>query len=136
MATKNPADVATKWAQNLGNAGTSITQGVNAVTVAPGQAAAAQKQVWVQNVTSAAEKWATNVAKISAPDWKNAMLTKGIPRISTGAQAAQPKMEAFMRQLLPYIENQVQSLPPRGNLAANKARLLQFIDGMASFQKS
>ncbi len=135
MTALSPDQVAAKWAQNLGNAGANIQAGVEAVKVAPGQAAARQKTVYVQNVQAAADKWASRVAGVTLQTWQEAMVTKGVPRVATGASAAQPKMSHFMGQLLPFIDRGVAALPPRGNLAANKQRLLAFVDHMASFTK-
>jgi hypothetical protein len=131
-----PEQVASKWATNLSGATTSITAGVNALQVAPGQAAARQKAAYVQNVQAHADKWAANVASVSLQSWQQDMINKGLPRISTGATAAQPKMAQFMQQLLPYIANQVQTLPPRGNLAQNTQRAVAWINAMANFKKT
>lgn len=133
---KNPAQVAANWASRLGQSGQAITDGINAVQVAPGQAAARQKTVWVNNVAAAANKWASNVASVSLQDWQQAAITKGVPRIASGANAAQPKFEAFMGRLLPYIESQRSSLPPRGDFAANLNRMTQFVQGMHKFKNS
>lgn len=136
MATPTPDSVAQKWSQNLGAATQRITDGVNGVTVAPGQAAARQKAAWVQNVTTAADKWAANVSSVPLSSWQQDMINKGVPRIASGASAAQGKFSSFMGQLLPYIEQQTRALPPRGNLDANIARLTAFVRGMAKFQRT
>lgn len=133
MTAMTPDQIAQKWATNLGAAGPSIQAGVQAVTVAPGQAAARQKSVWVQNVTAAQDKWASNVASVSLPEWQQAMIQKGAPRIASGATAAQPKFTAFMTKLLPYINSAKASLPPRGNLEQNLARATAFGRAMAQF---
>lgn len=130
---KDPAAVAAKWAQNLSSATQAITDGVNAVTTAPGQSAARQKAVWVNNTQAAANKWATNVAAVPLSDWQSAMTTKGIPRVASGATAAQPKMQTFMTKLLPYVASGVNSLPPRGDINANIARMTQWVQYMAKF---
>lgn len=135
MTAMSPDQIAAKWAQNLQAAGPSITAGVQAVTVAPGQAAARQKQVWTQNTTAAADKWARNTAAVPLETWKADMLNKGVARIGQGAQAAQPKMVSFMSKLLPYQQTLKQQLPPRGNLQQNLARMTQFVQGMAQFNK-
>lgn len=101
---KNPTDVAQKWATNLAAAGPSITAGVNAVTTAPGTLAAAKVATWIAKLTASQDKWVRNVSSVSLQDWKTAMLNKGVPRIASGATAAQPKMLAFMNQFLPYLE--------------------------------
>lgn len=130
---KDPTTVASKWAQNLSGATQSITDGVNAVSVAPGAAAARQKTVYVNNVTASADKWARNVAAVSLSSWQQDMITKGIPRIASGAQAAQSKFATFMGKLLPYQANLVSQLPARGNLEQNITRMTQMVRGMANF---
>lgn len=103
--------------------------------VSPGQAAARQKAAWAQNVVAAQDKWASRVASVTLQDWQQAFVSKGIPRIASGAQAAQPKFQAFMSNLLPYIQRGVQSLPARGNLDQNIARLTAFVRHMANFKQ-
>lgn len=125
--------IAQKWAQNLGSATQRITDGVDSVTVAPGQAAARQKQVWLQNLQKSADKWSSNVAAVPLSEWQSTMKTKGIPRIASGATAAQPKFTQFMGQLLPHIDAQVRALPPRGDLEQNITRLTSFVRGMSKF---
>lgn len=133
---QTPEQIAAAWASRLAASGQKIADGVAAVQVAPGQAAARQKSAWVQNTTSAADKWATNVAKVSVDDWRTAMTTKGVPRIASGATAAQPKFAQFMGQLMPFIAQQKSQLPARGNLDQNIARMTAFARGMATFKKS
>jgi len=135
MATPTPDQVAAKWSQNLSGATQRIQQGVESVTVSPGQAAARQKAAWAQNVVAAQDKWASRVASVTLQDWQQAFVSKGIPRIASGAQAAQPKFQAFMSNLLPYIQRGVQSLPARGNLDQNIARLTAFVRHMANFKQ-
>src|SRR5439155_1145196 len=101
----NASTAAARWAQGLAGAGAKIEEGIRAVTVAPGQAAARQKAAYVANVSASADKWAKNVAGVSIGDWQAAAITKGIPRIAGGAQAAQPAFEQFLNRLLPAIQN-------------------------------
>jgi hypothetical protein len=58
-----------------------------------------------------------------------------VPRISTGAQAAQSKFATFMTKLLPYEAQLVASLPPRGDLNQNIARATAFMTGMSKFSQ-
>ncbi len=136
MTSLTPDQIAQDWANKLGAATTKITAGVNAVTVPPGQAAARQKDVYVANVNAAAGKWAARTAAVTLPAWQAATIAKGIPRIASGATAAQPKFATFMGQLLPFIGRTVASLPPRGNLDANVARMTAFVRGMAQFSNT
>src|ERR1700733_11854061 len=136
MTSLTPDQIAANWAQALGAATSKITAGVNAVQVPPGQAAARQKAVYVANVNAAADKWAAKTSAVSLQSWQAATVTKGIPRISGGATAAQPKFAAFMGQLLPFIQRSVAALPPRGNLDQNIARSAAFARSMATFSNT
>ena len=133
MASQTPDQIAADWASRLGASTSKITAGVQAVTVAPGQAAARQKAAWVANVAAAQDKWASRTAAVPLSTWQNDMVTKGIPRIATGATAAQGKFATFMGHLLPHIDRTKASLPARGNLDQNIARSAAFIRGMAQF---
>jgi hypothetical protein len=135
MALPTPSEAAQAWAQRLASSTDKISRGVAGVTTAPGQAAARQKGVWQQNTASAADKWARNVAAIPLADWQTAMTSKGVQRVASGAQAAQPKMEAFMGQLLPHIQAGLGSLPARGTLDQNIGRMTQWVQHMAKFQR-
>lgn len=129
----DPTTVAARWRQNLSAAGPKITEGVDAVRVAPGMAASRQKDVWVQNTTAAQNKWAANTAAVPLESWRSDMKTKGIPRIATGAVAAEPRFATFMGKLLPFIETNRAQLPARGGLEQNIARSADWIRRMASF---
>lgn len=131
---KDAATVAAEWKNRLSASTQKMTDGVNSVTVAPGQAAARQKDVYVQNVTASANKWATNVASVSLSEWQQAIISKGIPRVATGAAAAESKMQQFFTKLLPYIAAGKGSLPARGGLDQNIQRSAAWIRYMAQFK--
>lgn len=133
MAT-TPDQAAADWVAGLSAKTGKMQQSVQAVTVAPGQAAARQKAAYLQGVQANADRWATAVGRVTLQDWQNAMVTKGIPRIASGASAAQGKMAAVMQQLLPHIERVKATLPPRGTFEQNKARANAMMDGMHTFQ--
>lgn len=135
MAIPTAAQSAAAWASRLAGSTERINQGVQSVTTAPGQAAARQKAVWAQNVAAAQDKWAARTAAVSLGEWQQAMTSKGVPRVASGAQAAQPKFEQFMVQLLPHINATVSGLPARGTLDQNINRMTQFVRGMATFQR-
>lgn len=135
MAAMSPDQIAAHWAQQLGSSTAKITAGVQAVSVAPGQAAARQKAVWLQNTTAKADKWAANTAAVSLQTWQQDFINKGIPRIASGATASQAKFAAFMGKLIPYIQSGQRSLPARGNLDQNIARMTAWVRYMSQFQK-
>lgn len=127
-------DAAARWAQQFGASGARWAAGVQSVTVAPGQLAARAKSLWLQNVTAAADRFATNSAKVSLQDWQNATVTKGQPRLASGAQAAQPKVEAAFAKLFPAIQSAVNALPPRGDIEQNINRAGQFARAMHAYK--
>lgn len=133
MAQTNPQAAAAAWVAGMQQAGPKITAGINAVTTAPGQAAARQKAVYVQNVANSADKWAQRVANVTLQDWQNAAISKGVGRVASGATAAEPKMVNFLTQFLPYVEAARNALPPRGNLEQNIARSVAMMRKTAEF---
>lgn len=127
MAVKaTAADAAQAWSNGFGAAGTKYAAGINAVTVAPGQLAAAQKNAYVANVQASANIWASKVAAVDLQTWKNAATTTGAARLASGATKGAPKMQAFMTNFLPQLSGIVQSLPARGSFDQNLQRFTQY----------
>ena len=115
---------AKRWKSGLDGAGTKIKEGINAVSEAPGQAAASQVEVWAQRTIAAKDKWARNVAAVSLADWKKAAIDKGIPALANATALAQSKVEAAANKLIPAINSALNDIPPRGStLDANLARV-------------
>lgn len=134
--TQNAQAVAQKWATNTSAAVPAYKAGVMAVTVAPGQAAAAAVQQWLQGVQNAAQKFATNSAAVTLQSWQTAASNLGAARLPSGVQNAQPRMQNFMSQLLPHAANvsaQVAAMP-KGGLANGIARATAAITAMANFK--
>ena len=120
----DPTVAAKKWANRLSQAASdgTIQAGIQATTVAPGQAAARQKQVWAQNTAASVDRWAANTAAVSLPEWQAAMTNKALPRMAQGATEAEPKMAQFLSKLAPVIANAKNSLPARGTFQQNLQR--------------
>lgn len=132
------SQAAAKWQQRLSASTQQITDGVNAVTTAPGQQAAASRALWLQRVTASADKWARNVGAVSLEQWKQSMITVGIPRVATGASAKVGKVESFMTQFLPYVESgaaRVRAMP-KGDINASIARATAMIQHNAGFKRT
>lgn len=121
---KTADQAAAKWKANASAATTAYTDGINAVTSAPGQKAAAQKNVYVQNVQASADKWARNV-NVPLADWQSAATTKGATNYPVGINAGAAKQAAFMADFLPKVQAIAKSLPPRGTIEQNIARMTQ-----------
>ena len=116
--------VSDKWLANFQNAQTSMTNGVNAVTVAPGQLAAAQAALWLQRLQASQNKWATRVAAVSLADWKTSMINLGIPRAIQGAQAKQNNYTQFITSYMQFLQGYLPTVQnmPKGTLANGIAR--------------
>jgi hypothetical protein len=138
QATKTAAQVAQKWSAGMQSSTTTITNGVNAVTVSPTQLAAQNVQGYLSGVQQAVNsgKWQRNLQAVSLQDWKTSMIQKGIPHIQTGAATAMPKVQAAFGPLLQFIystRDQVNSANPRGSLAQNIQRSTAFIQAMSQY---
>lgn len=138
MARVTPQQATDKWVQRLSAATQQITDGVNGVTVAPGVQASKAKALWLNRVTAAADKWASRVSSVSLPEWQQAMIQVGIPRIAQGAQAKQGKMQDFMTQFLPYLDQGVAKVDamPKGDLNASIQRAAAMITHNANFKRT
>lgn len=133
----NPAAATAKWVSNLSAAADRMTQGAQAVTKAPGQAAAAAADKWLQRVTQSKAKFAANVSAVSLQDWQNAYVNIGVPRVAQGAQAKQAKMQNFMTQFLPYLQRGVSTIDqmPSTTLEDGIARATAMIRYNSKFKK-
>lgn len=128
------AGAASRWVSGMGSATTKMKAGAQAVTTPPGQAAAARADAYVAGVQRSLNKYKTNVASVSLSSWQQDYITKGLPRVASGAQQAQPKFQAFMTAFAPVIESAVASAPARGTYEQNKARMVSVIDSLHQFQ--
>lgn len=139
-ARVTPQEAANKWSRRLGAAGEDIRRGIERVSVAPGQQAAAQQPKMRARTLEAIDsgKWARNTAAVTLPDWKRAAIDKGVPRIASGATDAEPKMAAFMSELLPAVDAAVARVDamPSTTLDDNIARMTTFVRQMADFKRT
>lgn len=135
MSKLDPTTATAKWVNNLSNATQEITDGVNAVQQAPGQAAAAKVQTWLARIQASAQKWQTNVAAVSLGEWQQSMIKVGIPRIASGAQAKQGKYQAFATKFYPYLASGVATVKamPKVTLQDGINRAVAMINHNAKF---
>lgn len=109
-----PQSGSDKWKNRLSGATAEIQNGVQRVTEAPGQKAAAKSQKWLQSVTQAEAKFKRNVGAVTLDQWKKAFLDVGVQRIAQGAQAKQDKYTRFAQEFYPYLDqgiSKVNSMP-------------------------
>lgn len=140
MSRITPQEAAAKWASRLSGSTTEIQRGVDAVTESPTAKAAAKKDKMLNNLTRAVQsgKWEAGLNRVSLAQWKEAIKSKGIPRIANGATQAQPKMAQFMSQLLPFqdsLKSEIDSMPDL-SLDDSINRASAWIRGMANFKRS
>lgn len=129
---------AANWSAGMSGAATKAKAGVMAVTVSPTEAAANAVDRQVAGVIAAQQsgKTAARLRAVSLQSWQQSYINKGIPRLAAGASAGMPKMTAFMNAFMPFLQNAVASLPPRGDYNANKARAMAMMDAMKGFRYS
>lgn len=124
-AMPNAADVAQRWSAGFANAGKKWTDGINAVTVAPGISAAAAKDRYLAGVNASVDKWASGVSRVTLADWKAMATSKGAQRLASGAQAGAPKYQAKIGAVLSAISQIRDGLPPRADINTNLERSRQ-----------
>ena len=136
MPNFDPTSAARNWSQGLTGAGQKITDGVNRVQTAPGQKAAQQVQKYINGVTNAVPKWQRKVAAVSLESWRSSMINKGVPRVATGAQAAEGKFQQAITPLFSFMQslwNQVESMDT-STPGARDAKMLAWVQGMRQYQ--
>jgi hypothetical protein len=105
----NGAQIAKRWLQGVSStaAQEKYKEGVDAVTVHPGQLAAAQADKMKANVVAAIESnlWQTRVQKGTLGDWKTRTKAKGASRLSTGATASLDKYTEAANKMAPVWED-------------------------------
>lgn len=124
MAT--PQEAAQKWSQNFGAAGPRWAQGIESVTVAPGQAAAAAADRYLTGVQQNVQKFAAKVAAVPLATWKQVSVQKGQGRLASGAQAGLSKYQQAITRVLDAEKAIIAGLPPRGTVEQNIQRSSQF----------
>jgi hypothetical protein len=139
MALPDPKTVAEKWSRNLAGATDYIRQGVQRVTIAPSELAIGSKEKFKRRLIEAIDKgkWEAGLKRYSLDQWKKDMLTRGIDRIPSGADAAKDKMSDFYNQLFPHIEAGLKELErmPSMTLEDSVNRATYWIRHMAKFTK-
>lgn len=138
MAKVSPQEYAEKWKRRYSGAGEDFRRGVQKVTQAPGQAAAAAQDRMLSGVTDAVTsgRWGRKVAAVSTADWQKATLDKGVPRMASGAAAAETKMQRIATTLLPAVDAaaaKARSMP-KGTIEDSIARAGSFMRDMRNYR--
>jgi len=132
---QNPQLVASKWVRGMQNAGESMKAGIQAVSVAPGQIAAARADLYRQKVIEAVDsgRYQAATAAVSLEEWKQAALTKGVSAATSRAQQSQDKVLRFLNFWLPITQQASQMVQgmPKGTLENAKARMIANVEFLA-----
>lgn len=114
LASMTAQQIAQKQVNAVNAAAAAYKAGVQAVKVAPGQLAAANRDGYLAGVQANVDKWASNVAAVSLQDWIQKTITLGVQRLGPGITAAQDKITKFWNTWVPILTsavNQVKAMP-------------------------
>lgn len=133
MAKLTAAQIAAKWQSRYAAAGEAMKQGAQAVTVSPTQKAIQAKDRYIAGVQKAFNegRYEAGLSKVTLADWKQAYMDKGIANAQAGARTGAAKLERHEREFGPIRDQIVASLPERGTLEENLARMVAMARGMA-----
>ena len=138
MAKVTPEQYAEKQARNLKNSLPDIRRGIENVSSAPGQKAAAAQQRMKDNLNKSIDdgRWAKKVSGVSLEEWKSAALNKGVDRIASGIDNAQPRQIAMGGRLLAAVDQSASKVRamPKGTLQDSIARMTAFVTDMSKFK--
>lgn len=138
MAKLTPEQYAEKQARNLKNSLPDIRMGIERVSSAPGQAAAAAQQRMKDNLNKAIDdgRWAEKVRGVSLEEWKTAALTKGVDRIAQGIDAAHAKQVVMAGRLLAAVDSSAAKVRamPKGTIQDSISRMTAFVEDMHKFK--
>ncbi len=106
MKNLNAAAIADKYSQRASAAAADYTAGIAGVSVAPGQLAAQAQAKMLAKTQEAitSGKWAERVGGVSLSEWKDAATKKGGARYASGVQAGKGKMQSFMQEFIPHLQ--------------------------------
>ena len=134
MARVSPEQYAEKWARRLKGSAEDIRNGVENVTTAPGQAAAAAQERMLQNLIESIQsgRWADAVKSVSLEEWKDSVLRKGLQRLAAGVDAAEQKQAEMARRLLAAVDAAAAKVHamPKGTIEDSVNRSATFIREM------
>lgn len=138
---KNAASVAEKWKQRFSASGQQVLDGVNAVTTAPTQQAAAALPQYLAGVQAAVQSGRMERAlnAVSLQDWQNSVKAKTLPRLISGATDGAPKMQKFMQDFLPVAaaaSDEARNAAPRDGGAGSLRRVQVVMERFQQFKQN
>ena len=135
----SPQAFTEKFTRRIKAASQDMIDGVNGVSISPAVQAAGKQAKMLANLTAAVTsgKWGNALRKVTVEEWRSKMISKGVPRVSAGVDAAQAKILDFASQLLPAVQAAVGKIStmPDITLDDNINRATSFMREMSKFQK-
>lgn len=126
---KTAQQAAAEWTGSAGKAQANYQQGVEGYNGdwagATTRQQAAMTTAW--NASVANGSWAAGVNRTGTNGWKSATVAR-IANYGVGFQAGAAKFTTAIGKIITAEQNIVNSLPPRGDYNANKARANAFMD--------
>ncbi len=133
-----PQQFAEKWDRRLKAAIPDIRNGIERLTENPCQKAVQAQEKMKAKLIEAIDsgKWARRLSAVTLDEWKKAVLQKGIPNISAGADLAVPKVQDFAAQLLQYERQVIAEIDrmPTLTLEDSIRKMEAWIRAMAKFR--
>jgi len=102
----SPTEIAKKQIRRVDQSTEDYKVGINAVTEAPGMAAAKKEEKMRINLLASLDsgKWRDHVSRVTLESWKKSTLEKGAARLSSGIHDAEPKIIAFHEKFDPFLD--------------------------------
>lgn len=133
----NPSAVTAKWKQRAGAAAKDWAAGIQGVTVAPGQLAAARANEALAGYTAAitSGRWAARVSSVSLGDWQSKAASKQ-GNYTAGINAADAKRARFDAAWVPLMaaaKERLRSVPRDGG-SSSLSKVQAIMDIGAQFK--
>lgn len=134
---RNVQQITQRWVQNGTASSQKYKDSIMSLVDDPLQKAADAGALYLQKIQEAEAmgKRAAGLRAFGFDNWKKVTASKGSVRLGQGMSESQDRYMRQMTQLLPFIDNLVDTLPPRGDLNANIARADKFMRGMAGYSQ-
>lgn len=139
MAIMSAAEFQAKHLKRTIAASEEMRAGIDRVTVAPGDLAAAKQEKMITRLTESVRtgKWARALKAVGLEGWKSKMLDVGVGRVAGGLEAAEGKVISFAAQFLPFVDairTKVRAMPDL-TLDDNIRRMTENVRAISKFEK-
>jgi hypothetical protein len=138
MAAKNRDvnKITQRWVANGSSSSGKYIDSIQSLTENPLDKAADNSAGYMAGIqrSEAAGTRARGLRAYGFDNWKRKTVEVGSVRLGQGMAASQDRYKRAMTDLLPFIDNLVSTLPPRGDLNQNIARADKMMRGMAGYR--